>query len=79
MTTEASAKRIHRSRGPQLRKKAPRLRPLGSVISAVTHDPSRQLKALCAIIAANSDPDSAHDLHELQSVARLLWQRAMAL
>eukprot|EP00972_Heterocapsa_arctica_P077057 11364356-Heterocapsa_arctica.AAC.1 len=30
MTTEASAKRVHRSRGPQLRKKAPRLRPLGS-------------------------------------------------
>eukprot|EP00972_Heterocapsa_arctica_P015405 2270761-Heterocapsa_arctica.AAC.1 len=33
-TTEASAKRIHRSRDAQQRRIAPRLRPLGSVINA---------------------------------------------
>eukprot|EP00972_Heterocapsa_arctica_P007393 1078785-Heterocapsa_arctica.AAC.1 len=43
------------------------------------HRAGRKLKALCAIIAANSDPDSAHDLQELKNVAKLLWQRASAL
>eukprot|EP00972_Heterocapsa_arctica_P111966 16429117-Heterocapsa_arctica.AAC.1 len=48
-------------------------------MEAMTLRPAHKDKALCAIIAANSDPNSTQDMQELRKVAKMLWQQARAL
>eukprot|EP00972_Heterocapsa_arctica_P044504 6570169-Heterocapsa_arctica.AAC.1 len=73
-----SAKRRLMSEEADKRRAVPRLGSAAFTMDAMAHRPAHKCKALCAIIAANSDPHSAHDLQELRNVAKMLWQRASA-
>jgi hypothetical protein len=73
-----SVKRRAKTSGVEKRRSIPRIGTVNATIAAMKDRPAIQLKALCAIISANSDPYSTRDLLELQQVARVLWQSANA-
>jgi hypothetical protein len=73
---DGSTKRRAKAHGAEKRRSIPRIGTVNASIAAMRDRPATQLKALCAIISANADPSSSHDLLELQQVARRLWQSA---